>query len=176
MKLGRMATRMAHRMDAKKARKPEVIADNRTVVSRAENASGYHNKNHIEDRIAEALDHKEALKRYATLLEKLASTGDVNGFFQDIAPETAAALLLQMVDPKTPPKIKAEIRKDMLDRAGYGKVTKHAVARFDASASKDEIISRILGSKKDLGKVGIEITDDEEDSDIAEGSGESSEG
>lgn len=177
MKLGRMAERMAKSMDEKKPRKrKEVIADNRQVTSRAENPSGHHNVNHIEDRIAQALDHKQELKRYASLLEKLSKTGDVNGFFQDVAPETAAAMLLQMTNPHTPAKIKVELMKDILDRAGYGKVTKHAVARFDASASKDEIISRILGSKKDLGKVGIEITDDEENSDIAEGSGESSEG
>lgn len=179
MKLGRMAEKMAKRMDDKKPRKrKEVIADNRIVQSRAENPSGYHNTNHIEHRIAQALDHKEELKRYAKLLEKLANTKDVNGFFQDIAPETAAAMLLQMTNPNTPAKVRAEISKDILDRAGYGKVTKHAVARFDASASKEEIISRIIGSKKDLGKVGIEITDDdnEESESQQEGSGESSEG
>jgi len=168
MKLGRMAERLAKQMDDKKPRKPEVIADNRQVVSRAENPSGYHNRNHIEDRIAQAIDHKAELKRHAHLLEKLANTKDVNGFFQDISPGIAAELLLLATDPTSSDKIKLEAIRDILDRAGHGKVTKHAVARFDASTSKDAIISSILGNKKDLGRVGIEITDDEDSEDQAE--------
>lgn len=163
---------MAKSMDEKKPRKSGVVADNRIVHSRSENDSGYHNKNHIEDRIATALDHHKELKKYADLLERLEKTRDVQGFIQDIAPEVAASMLLMMANPSTPAKVKVEMMKDMLDRAGFGKVTKHAVARFDASTSKDAIISSILGSKKDLGKVGIEITDDEEDTNISEGSGE----
>lgn len=170
MKLGKLATKMAREMDDKKPRKKtEVIVDNRMIDTRK------YGGNDIEDRIAQALDHKSELKKYASLLERLDVTRDVKGFIEDIAPDIAAAMLLMAADPNTPKKLKVEMFKDLLDRAGHGKVTKHAHARFDANTSKDSIISTIFGSKKDLSKMGIEIVDDDNE-DQPEGSGEADEG
>ncbi len=165
--------KMAILADQKKHAAKDKVYDTRLVESRKENHPT-HSRNISEDSMIEAIDNKNTLIKLAKQIERLKSTKDVQGFIQDIAPHLALETVTMMLDPGTPSKVRAELLKDMLDRAGYGKVTKHAVARFDADTSKDAIISAIMGSKKDLGKAGIEIVDDDEDN--TKGSGEADEG
>lgn len=169
--IGRMAYRMAMDMDKKK-RKRKYPVDGRTVHARGGGRDdGYHSKNNIEDNIAAAMDNKNTLLALSEQLQRLEKTKDVQAFIQDIAADTAVDLAMLAKNGESE-KVRLEAIRDILDRAGYGKVTKHAVARIDATQSKDTIISTILGAKKDLKKAGIEIIDE----DIEEGSGESSEG
>lgn len=162
MSLGRMALKMAKDIDDKKPRKKKDTNQSLKTTARAGKEKSSQPVNRQEHAIITAIDNFGAIKKYEKLLVKLATTKDVNGFLQDIAPNIAAEMLM-LATGDAPEKIKLEAFKDILDRAGYGKVTKHAVARFDASSSKDAIISSILGAKKDLGKVGIEIVDDDDE-------------
>lgn len=167
------AFRAALSMDQKKPRKKSKSSEPIILSPRGGGRDeSYHSKNHIDDIMARAIDQRTILTRHADLLNRLAETKDVQGFIQDASPEIAHKLFLMAIEDDTPAKVKLEALRDLLDRAGYGKVTKHAVARFDASTSKDAIISQILGAQKDLKNAGIEIVDE----DIEEGSGESSEG
>lgn len=162
---GRDAYRMALSMEQKKTRKKTKASDEaRKIQPRGGGRDeSYHSENHIEDNIARALDHRRSLQKNAHLLERLDQTKDVQGFFQDVSPSMASNMLLIAEDEEIPAKVRLEAIKDILDRAGHGKVTKHAVARFDASDSRDKIISTILGNSKELKKMGIEIVDDDED-------------
>lgn len=161
---GREAYRAALSKEQKKPRKQtEASDDNRKVTIRGGGADdSYHSVNHIEDNIAAAIDNKNTLLKIAGQLDKLVRTRDVKGFIEDVAPETVVELVTIAHDARTPAKVRLQAIQDLLDRAGYGKVTKHAVARLDANASKDEIISAIYGTKKELKQVGIEIVDDDE--------------
>lgn len=154
------AQRMAMAMMRKKSKKKDTASELDKTI------------NNSETRIAMAVDFHEDLNKHNKLLQKLADTKDVTGFLQDAAPLVASEMLLMALKSESE-KIKLEASKDFLDRAGYKPVTKHAVARFDASSSKEEILSTIMGSKKDLNKVGIEIIDDE---DNEETTGDSDEG
>lgn len=123
----------------------------------------YHSVNRAEDRLAIAIDQKNVISKHIDLLERLASTKDVHDFLQGASPEMIAEIFILAKDPETPGKVKLEAARDILDRAGYTKVTKHAIARFDATTSKETIISSILGNAKILENAGIEIVDDDED-------------
>lgn len=143
--------------------------DNRSLTRKRYEETG---QNHQEDLMAAAIDHKNTLLKLQKQLERLSKTSDVKGFIEDIAPETVLELALLAHDPKTASKIRLAAIQDILDRAGYNKVTKHAVARIDASESKEAIIASIKGAKKELKGVGIEITDE----DLNQGSGEAQQG
>jgi len=112
--------------------------------------------------IAFLLDNSSILKRIQKNIEKLTKSKDVRGFFQDISPDLALQMAVLAMGSDND-KIKLEALKDLLDRSGHTKVTRHAVARFSATDSKEAIIANIMGNKKDLEKVGIEIVDDDED-------------
>jgi hypothetical protein len=162
---GRQAYRMALAMEHKKPRKQtQASDDNRKVTPRGGGSDdSYHSVNHTEANMVAAIDNKNTLLKLADQLNKLTRTRDVKGFIEDIAAETAVELATIAHDAKTPAKVRLQAIQDLLDRAGFGKVTKHAVARLDANASKEEILSAIYGTKKELKQVGIEIVDDDED-------------
>jgi hypothetical protein len=154
----RDAYRAALAMEHKKPRKETEESDeNRHITPRREK-----NENDIEDNLAKAIDNKNTILRILNVLDRLERTKDVQGAIQDIAPDVFVDLVILAKEAKGE-KVKLAAIQDLLDRAGYGKVTKHAVARFNASDSKEAIISSILGTKKDLSKIGIEITDDDQD-------------
>lgn len=162
--------KMALAMDRKKrpVKDNDSSKDTRHVSPRGGGAddSG-RTTNGYEARLVEAIDNKNTLLRLEKTLAKLADSGDVQGAIQDVSPEMMKELLVLAMSAKAE-KVKLAAIQDLLDRAGFGKVTKHAVARFNANDSKEAIISRILGAKKDLGKVGIEITDEDQPEDAGE--------
>jgi enamine deaminase RidA (YjgF/YER057c/UK114 family) len=165
MKLGRLAEQMAKEMDRKKRPVKKDKIDAREVRSTGKNHS-QENRSYgsgIEDQIVAAIDHKNTILKIAAQLKRLEKTKDVQGFMQDIAPDMAARMAALALDPNESSKVQLEALKDMMDRAGYGKVIKHAVARVNASDSKEAIISHIMGAKKDLKSAGIEIVEEDED-------------
>lgn len=116
----------------------------------------------ISDSMAQAIDHKDALGRYERHIENLAKTKDVNAFFGNIGPDMALQLMMIATSGETE-KSRLEALKDLLDRAGFGKVNKHAVASITPETSKETLMSLIMGANKELEKSGIEIVDDDED-------------
>jgi hypothetical protein len=167
---------MAHSAELKKERRKTKASDDNRVVTRRGGGGddSYHSKNHIEDNLAVAIDNKNTLLKLQRQLERLQKTADVKGFIEDIAPDTVVQLAMIAHDANTSEKVRLAAIQDILDRAGYNKVTKTAVARIDASESKEAIIASIYGAKKELKAVGLEITDEDEDQ--SQGSGETLEG
>lgn len=114
-------------------------------------------RNSTEDRLIAALDRKRAIERFMEWQEKLESKKtDVMGFFQALAPEVATDLVMMAFDPNVSEKVRLTAQQDILDRAGYGKVNKHAVAAVDETMPREAIYS-IIESVSDI----IEIEDDE---------------
>jgi len=115
-----------------------------------------------ERRIISAIDNHRNLKKLTDWIYRL-QTGktQVNTFFEGMAPEAAMELSALMFDSAVPHKVRLDAIRDFLDRAGYSKVNKHAVAAVDPSQSKQAMISLLLGSTKALKAEGIEIEDDE---------------
>jgi hypothetical protein len=120
-------------------------------------------RNSKEDRMLELIDNRRALEKLVDWVDKLQNNKtDVNNFFGGLAPEAAIELAGIMFSTKVGDKVKLEAIKDFLDRAGYSKVQKHAVASVDTESSKEAILSLIAGKS---GKIpDIEIIDDSEDS------------
>lgn len=119
-------------------------------------------RNKEEAELVKMIDEKDAVLSLNKEIRKLSNTNDVQSFLTEISPTMAIELAL-LAKASDSEKIKLEAIKDILDRAGFGKVTKHAVARFDANSSKEQILAAIMGARKDLSKAGIEIVDDDED-------------
>lgn len=167
----KQAFRMALDMDKKRKSKDE--PGEVKIKSRSGHLKdqSVHSVNTISDSMASVIDHKDFLYESRRHVERLAKTGDVHAFLQDMAPSFALELAM-IAKTSGSEKIKLEAIRDLMDRAGYTKVTKHAVARFDASESKDAIISSIRGAEKELSKLGIEIVDEDHE----ETTGEPSEG
>jgi hypothetical protein len=117
------------------------------------------NFNHVEDTMVKLLDHKSILFKHAKWLEKLEKGRiDVGGFMGKVSP-TLVVELLKIATGGDSEKVRLEAIKDFLDRAGYSKVNKVAIAgSIDSSATKEELINTILGLS---GKADIEIVDDE---------------
>jgi hypothetical protein len=106
--------------------------------------SGLYNTNYKEDAMVDAIDQKRLIEKYAATLEKLASKElSVDQFFQQCSPSIAGELLAMIFSESG--KTKLEAIKDFLDRAGYSKVNKHAVATLDPNLPKQQLISIIEG-------------------------------
>lgn len=120
-------------------------------------------RNYGEDALIEALDQKEVIIEHATWIEKLRSGKiDVGQFMQGLSPQMVMELLSIALHGQSE-KSKLAAITDWLDRAGYGKVQKHALATVDVNQPKEALISMILGASKDLSKEGIEVVDDDQD-------------
>lgn len=119
-------------------------------------------RNSYEDRMIEAMDNKKQILKFMQMVESLEENKlDVQSFFQGMAPQVAKELMFTALSEKTSEKGKIAAMQDVLDRAGYGKITKHAVASVDASTSRETILALIAGK---AGKIpGVEIVDDIED-------------
>lgn len=121
-------------------------------------------RNSREDMMLELIDNKRAVEKLVNWVDKLQNAKtDVQSFFGGLAPEVAIELAAMIFNPKTSEKTKLAAVQDLLDRAGHGKVQKHALATVDASTSKEAILSLISGK---AGKIpDIEIIDDDEPED-----------
>lgn len=115
-----------------------------------------------EDRIVELVDNVHVVRRMEKSLQKLHESGDVQGFLSEISPQIAQSLALAALNGDSE-KIRLEAQKDILDRAGYGRIQKHAIARVDVKDSKEAILAKIMGAQKDLKAAGIEIEEDDDE-------------
>lgn len=118
--------------------------------------------NTIEDRMLDNIDNMTMLRKFGPILEKLSNKDwTVEQFFNGTAPDVAAELLkLAMTDGSS--KVRLEAIKDLLDRAGYAKVQKVAVANLDPNAPKEQLRAIAEGlMKKNVND--IEFIDDDTD-------------
>lgn len=150
---------MAMLRDAKKFKHEGKITTNST----SDEKKGFYMEGNKYDAIA--YDNFTTLKRYGKLIERLDKNKDVMAFLQGVSPSMIVELMDLATDPKIPSKVRLDAVKDILDRAGYGKVNKHAVATVNATDSKEALISMLLGTEKALNAEGIEIVHDEQEAD-----------
>lgn len=160
-----MDTKTAKRILATEApqdkRKKKNTVD-RTYIARGD--SGFQS-NEKEDAIIEAIDMRRTLTKHADWIEKLrAGHVDVPQFLNGMAPDVAVNLLDLALNGSSD-KIKLAAIQDMLDRAGYSKVTKVAAAVVDPNAPREQLVAMIAGLSSKTKE--IEIVDDD-DQDQAE--------
>lgn len=110
----------------------------------------------IEDRMLELLDHKDFLIRYATMIESL-TTGklDAMQFMKGVAPDMALRLVAIATSGETEKSRLAAIQ-DILDRSGYSKVEKHAIATVDPNVPKEQLMAMLEGLAKKTKVIDIE--------------------
>jgi len=124
-------------------------------------ASNYAGRNIKEDYMVDAVHSRATIMKYQELFDKLSRNRiDINGALQKLSADALLKIMDVMIQG-TNDKVQLEAAKELLDRAGYSKVNKVAVAgTLDANASKDELMATILGLSKSTGE--LEIVDDEE--------------
>lgn len=119
-----------------------------------------------EDKLIDAIDNKNQIGRFLEFQEKVRKgLIDPGQLFTGMAPEVALELLKVALNGESE-RSRLEAMKDVLDRAGYGKINKHAIASVDPNSSKEALVSLILGAQKDLEKSGVEILDDEDKNEV----------
>jgi hypothetical protein len=107
--------------------------------------------------------------RYRPFFEKLAKGSlDMPAFLRQLAPELLLGLLGTLNDPDVSEKLKTNIRQDLLDRAGHGKIAKaiNLSGTLDPKTSRRELMNIIMTKAKAAGVV-IERKDDENVMDVA---------
>jgi len=127
-----------------------------------------------EMRLIAALEQKRYLEKYEKDLEKLGQgTLDLPAFLRQLAPQMIKNLLITSEKTESD-KLKVDIAQDLLDRAGYGKVQKHAHMHggLDPKATRREIMSMIRSKARKAnitinGKVNEKLKDDVIDATIA---------
>ena len=116
-------------------------------------------KNNKEDMMLELIDQKRNLEKIVKMVETLENgKQDVMGALQDMSPQMLIELASMAFNQKESSKVRLEAVKDWLDRAGFGKVNKHAIAPVDASTPRDAILALITGKSKGAD---VEIVDDD---------------
>jgi hypothetical protein len=124
-----------------------------------QNRAEKYTRNGREDMMLSWIDQKRDVEKLIKLVESLQSgKQDVMGALQDLAPEMLIELASIATDPKEASKIRLAAVTDWLDRAGFGKVNKHAIGPIDANTPRQAIMALIAGKSKE-----IEIVDDEDD-------------
>jgi hypothetical protein len=122
-----------------------------------------HNRNHKEDAIIGAIDMKKTLSKHADWVEKLrAGQIDVSQFLSALSPDVAIELVDIALAGESE-KNRLAAMQDILDRAGHGKINKHAIASVDPNQPKEQLISLIMGLNKKSKAIEIEEDDDSED-------------
>lgn len=105
------------------------------------------------ERMLDAVDQLDTIKRYEALCQKIGEgTLDVPGFIKSISHDAAMKIATLMLTAEQE-KVQLEAAKDILDRAGYNKTNKFAVASvtIDHQTSKAELINLIMSSAKRAG-------------------------
>lgn len=138
------------------------MGEKREKYSR-QNVSNHNKDSSKEDAMAFLVDHRTELARLEPKIDKLMKNKDVGEFIASMAPIAAVELAAIVTNPLADAKTKLTAIQDLLDRAGHGKVQKHAVASIDATTSRETLIATIMGGKKALEAQGLEITEDDED-------------
>jgi len=113
-----------------------------------------------ESYMLEALDDLGVLRKHADYIDKL-RRGMINPqqYLEGVSPEAAIQMTSMALNPETSEKVRLAALQDILDRAGYSKVQKHAIASVDANQPKEQLLSMLEGLNR-KSKI-IEIEDDE---------------
>ena len=113
-----------------------------------------HRPDSVEQWMVNSLDRVDLIRRHARAFEKLGEgTMDMPGFLRQLAPDMVFGLLETLSDVKVSQKLKSQIRQDLLDRAGHGKITKAITlnAAVDPQTTKRELINLIMTKAKIAG-------------------------
>lgn len=149
---------IATKMDGKRGRKLY-------QSSKSDGLSTRNNSNGKEDRLVRALDMKRTIEKFNDLVEKSQNGQiDVGGFFAGVAPDAAMELAHIALSPDSNEKTRLAAITELLDRAGYSKVSKHAIiGQIDSTSSKRELLASIMGAVDGNKDLDIEIVDDDEE-------------
>lgn len=106
--------------------------------------------------LADVIDNKDYLLKYRDYIEKLMNGQmDIPQFMKSLAPGMVKSIGAIAFTSKNE-KIRLQAMQDFLDRAGYSKVEKHAIATIDPSIPKEQLISMLEGIGKKTGTIEIE--------------------
>lgn len=118
--------------------------------------------NSKEDSMLDSIDTIRMMQKHQAAIEKLSSREwTVEQFFNGVGPDIALELLkaAYLADSS---KVRLDAIKDFLDRAGYTKVQKVAVANLDPNAPKEQLRAIAEGLiKKNANDVELVDDDDE---------------
>lgn len=129
----------------------------------SKNAQRY--KDDYEDKMISMLDQKNALLKLAPILKRLdKGTLDVQGAVEELAPRVLMEQMKILYSDHTTDKVKLDAIKHLLGVAGFAPSQKHEIGRLDPSTPRSSILSILEGAGKDLSAAGIEIVDDDDDS------------
>lgn len=115
------------------------------------------------DRMVNAIEQIRLVEKYRNAFEKLEKgSSDVPAFLRHLAPEMIMGLLKTLDHEDASMRLKTAIQQDLLDRAGYGKITKalNVTATVDHTTSKRELVNMIFTKAK---KAGIKTRRKDED-------------
>lgn len=108
----------------------------------------------MENRLIRMLDTKRTLEKYDKLFTRMAEgSADAPAVFKEMAND-AILVVGDLMLHSTNEKIQLEAAKDVLDRAGYNKTNKLAIAHATISheTSRAELINIIMTSMRRVGK------------------------
>jgi hypothetical protein len=114
-----------------------------------------------QSRLIQLIESKDTIQRYEKLVERIAKgTLDVPGFIKEVSLDAAVQVADMMYSGEND-KVRLEAAKDILDRAGYNKTAKIAIAghlNVDHDTSKLELVNLILSSAR---RAGLKVKDDD---------------
>lgn len=94
--------------------------------------------------------YEAALKEFKDPIDKLKKGSlDVPAFLEELAPQMFEELLYTLQTSESE-KVRVDVAKDILDRAGYGKINKAVIGsvRVDRHTAKSELINSIISMAK----------------------------
>lgn len=115
------------------------------------------------DRMVNAIEKMRLVQKYEDAFNKIQKgSSDLPAFLRHLAPEMVMGLLRTLDSEEASMKLKTSIQQDILDRAGYGKITKalNVTASVDHTTSKRELVNMIFTKAK---KAGIKTKRKDED-------------
>lgn len=116
-----------------------------------------------EDSFVEAYDAADLLVEYAKEIDDMRKGKiEVSEFLQTVSPQ-AILTILQAMTQSSKESVRVDAAKDLLDRAGHGKINKVAMGtkNFSRSDPKEELLAHIMGfsATSDV----IKVIDDEKE-------------
>lgn len=158
-----MDSKEAARLLANRQTKYKQKGHRKVVAQRPSRTDGnsYFSTNTKEDAIVDAIDQKRFLEKHADWIVKLQEGKiDVSQFLSVLSPDIAIKLA-EMAFGADSEKIRLEAQRDWLDRAGFVKVQKVAVANINPNEPKEQLVSLIEGLNKKQKDPVIEIVEDD---------------
>ncbi len=119
----------------------------------------------MEHRLVELVDTVSALRKAVPKLQDyLDGKVTAETAFSALGPAALYELARVMAHGESE-KNKMDAAKHILGLAGFTPSQKHEISRVDANTPKEALVSLIMGNKKALDAAGIEVIEDDEDTD-----------